>query len=90
MESEREETLLAEHARLHALWRRNLAKRYDPRTKPRSRFAYAAHATKLEHKLRQVEGNMRGPIPTYDAEYERDVNDVIRAGYVEQRAAIRR
>ena len=89
--SEHDEKMLAEHARLHALWRRNLAKRFDPRTKPTARFTYAAHVTKLENKLRTVEGSLARAgvkIPMYEVEYEAEVTEVIKAGYAEQRAGV--
>lgn len=52
------ESLLQEHERRFRIWHRNLVKRYDPATPPRSRFAYAAHVTKAERKLGEVESRM--------------------------------
>jgi hypothetical protein len=43
-----------ELVRLERLLAANLAKRWDPETPPRSRFAYAAHATKLDMRIRQL------------------------------------
>jgi hypothetical protein len=54
---------------MSGIYKRNNDKRWDRDTPPRSRFAYAAHATKARNKLARIEGDMIRAgldIPTYE------------------------
>ena len=55
MSAGRRAELELELERQRAILERNEAKRWDPATPPRSRFAYAAHATKARARVVQLE-----------------------------------